>query len=41
MVLRMKNLDILGVPEQSDFKEGSQKTNIERGLSKKGDLDSL
>ena len=41
MVLRIKNFDILGVPEQSDFKEGSQKTNIEGGWPKKGDLDSM
>ena len=42
MVLRMKNFNILGFTEKSDFNGGcSRKTNIEKGDCLKRGLDSL
>ena len=44
MVLRMKNFNILGVHKKIRLLEGgggSRKSNIEGGLLKKGNLDSL
>ena len=42
MALRMKNVDILGLTERSDFQQGVHRKPIEReGLPKKGGLDTL
>ena len=38
MALRMKNFNIFGLLKTTTFREGSQETNIEGGLLKKGRL---